>query len=363
MNERTKNFIPFCVLLITFAYGHAEAFSKFMENPFTNFDKRIDERTKNFQVGVEYWRERIQKVGADEAFKELSEQIGQLPLPEQHKASHRFGTALYKERGVEGFALCGEEFGQGCRHTLFGEAMYEQGPSVLSAIKKVCGTIGHPTKRRSCEHGLGHGLIGYYGYDLAGLEGALATCSQGVENAHNSDFVLGCAGGIFMEYNTRGLLRDVGISMREVTDESVYHPCDQISSEWRPACAFWQPVWWYQVDDPSPENAFHTSSLYGYRCKKFMDMTLSAACFKGIGYIVPNFVSFDSTATEQACVAVSDRADNRLACWVFARVQLFDPTVPSKVLCHGLQEAELDTCEDRKNDFTDYKSNVDMFST
>ncbi len=193
--------------------------------------------------GSAYWQSRIKSVGGQVAYAELASVVAPFSASKQHSVAHSFSNALYASGGIDMLGVCDDKFGYGCFHSFMGRAIKEHGIDIaLKKFKHVCAKEPAGYKRRTCEHGIGHGIVSYFGYgDVAMLAKSLSFCQT---NFGAKDFALGCSGGAYMEFNNRSMLSDQEVNPVELTAENTFHPCDSLSSSYAPSCYFWQPLWW-----------------------------------------------------------------------------------------------------------------------
>ncbi len=303
---------------------------------------------------IAYWETRVRAAGGVSAYAEFADSVtrfvtGATPGTRlSHGAAHIFGEALYKAEGLKGFSVCGREYGQGCLHAFFGFAMQDLGiVTGVSKLGTMCAAKKDNISRQDCEHGLGHGILGYLGYNTSDLLEALSICDRiGIP----SNFMLGCGGGIFMEYNIRLLLRDDGVLPRIFSADTAYHPCDQLTDGYKSACVFWLPTWWRIELFTDTGKTEKTSVSMGQLCEKdpFFSNNIVQSCFGGIGYIIPQEIS-DPTRIAESC-AISSNTDNRLACWHYAvmrvplRIQKQNLPSVAQLVCSGLKDADYQYC-------------------
>lgn len=231
------------------------------------------------EESIELWRERIREVGPVPAYRELVAALtvnnGSATVFKQHVAAHYFGDALYQEVGPDGFSVCDGRFSYGCEHVLVGRTIADYSTSALGSLKEHCITLsGYGAN--NCLHGLGHGILGYLGYDRESLLEALRLCD---EVGGSSGILGGCYAGVFMEYNLRSLLLDEGY--RPVPGDNFLDPCDSLGGRARLSCFSRLPQWWWELPELKTENAF---TLLASRCR---DLASSgderAACAFGVG--------------------------------------------------------------------------------
>ncbi len=307
-------------------------------------------------AGTTYWEKRISVVGGASAYKELAQSVENLTPVKQHIAAHRFGGALYQVEGVRGLGVCGNEFGQGCLHQFFGSAIQDNGLAEGTAkFAIMCANQEKVTDRQTCEHGLGHGVLGFLGYSVDDLVATLLVCEKDV---NGTDFTLGCSGGAFMEYNLRELLKtdDVASPPRTLATSTIDTPCDQIPHKYQASCIFWQPVWWY-ISLSKSKDLTKDFLEVAHICKSLSPASLARVCFEGIGYEASR-VAPDASATAEICANVSMVANDRISCWSFGTVQFpkDEWTAAAHLVCKGLKSAARVYCDAHDQDRVDLSS-------
>src|SRR5690606_31793579 len=107
-----------------------------------------------------------------------------------------FGASLYAQTGADGFSACPHDFLEGCAHEFVGRALVEHGTSFAETMVSICNASG--TVEARCMHSIGHGVLGYFGYDTEALLQALLICGALEHTPWSS-----CGDGVFMEYSLR----------------------------------------------------------------------------------------------------------------------------------------------------------------
>lgn len=185
-----------------------------------------------------YWSEVMNQKGAAKAYAEFKDRTGKLPLERQHVAAHVIGALIGEAEGARGVATCDPTFSFGCYHGLFGTIVAREGSSIIPELDAACvgafGPLG-----TGCQHGIGHGILEYTGYEK--LDEALALCRHTTERAP----LLGCSSGVFMEYHQplSGAPDTLLPSVRTFDPSNSYEPCDAISGRYRASCFFELGVW------------------------------------------------------------------------------------------------------------------------
>jgi len=278
----------------------------------------------------------LDKAEAHEAYRLFRERYTSLPQAEQHQAAHIFGEALYERGGIDLFSVCDSSFGFGCFHSFISLALKEHGESIAQELDAKC-IQAYGEQGLGCSHGVGHGLLSYFGYDLAALTKALSLC-EGLTWDHPYG---GCRDGVFMEYDFQTMAQGDGGSLRRVDPMKPHAPCTEIDRKSRVACFFGLPSLWISSK---------STTLAGMEewCKRIEAKEERWACFRGIGYGYAPQVSFSAPEMIGICDGISDR-DGRLRCRQGGAWMLYaDPALRDNAvtLCtEGLSEAESTECK------------------
>lgn len=197
----------------------------------------------------------------------------------QHAVGHIFGEMLYKKEGVYGIKICDDAFWWGCYHSLTSLAIIENGVDIIPELIINCGE-----KSDFCEHGIGHGLLEYFG--AKGMDEALKACSSFFGERDS------CLTGIFMEYNF-----PLGTA-RAPTNKDYYKPCGSLLEIYQGACYFELPRWWERVFKSDFEKVGKLCSLIDFEENKNQ-------CFLGVGEIVSLITSHELDSTISLCEKMS----------------------------------------------------------
>ncbi len=262
-------------------------------------------------LDVSYWSDRIAASGGESAYQELAQATKAYSDDERHFAEHVFGEALYAHLGLSGLSLCDAEFSSGCYHSGFAKAIVEFG--IEEGVKRaaaLCAQKTNPTARTTCEHGIGHGLLAYIGYEERDIALALEACDAIPQTEP------WCHGGVFMEYNLRTLLPDM--PTREVSAGFV-EPCEKFSGRNLEACVFIQPIWWHVLerekrpDDTAREHEkIALLSAAGAHCEEFSPPSLET-CYRGFGAVL-RASKLTPTETGKICDLLSPDEKHRESC-------------------------------------------------
>lgn len=310
--------------------------------------------TNPVRAGEEHWAERIQAVGGRAAYRELSDEIASRSSGEQHKEAHLFGAALFATEGISGISVCDARFAQGCMHEFMGRAIAEEGILVVERLNRACRDT---FRERSffCEHGIGHGVLGYFGYDEPSLAKALSVCERG----ESEDLLNGCYTGVFMEYYLRNVLSG-GVDPRPLEGGDWYAPCPTLQGTSRWLCYYARGQWWNVLLKreglAEPDILARMLAL----CDEAAGQD-RMACLRGIGHIVPYMVEQDIPRVREMCDAFGPEP-LRVLCLAEASnaILLERGSTVAEVLCKGLSGESRAYCDayahqpDQKNIRTPY---------
>lgn len=240
------------------------------------------------KIRIESFFQNRDAKGAYEAFKKENML---LDVTEAHPAAHVFGEVLYEKTGLAGFSVCDGDFGFGCFHSFIGRAITEHGPDVVRELDAAC-VRSYGSGGTGCFHGIGHGLLAYFGYGLADVNRALTLC----DTLSWERPLGGCADGVFMEYNFRLMEKDPEARYRPFIEQKRYEPCLSIGL-YSAACYFGLPAWWASA----LQDTSNLPARMGTFCSDVEDEDLRRACFRGIGYGIVPEVKFDVKAGGVFC--------------------------------------------------------------
>jgi hypothetical protein len=207
---------------------------------------------------------------------------------------------------MAGSSVCDDNLFGGCQHEFFAAAVEDGGIARVAQLNSDCVSNFEGSRSVTCQHGIGHGLISYFGYDQKGLTDSLTECAQ----LQSIDQTRGCMGGAYMEYNLRLM---AGNTIRPFDAAKPYAPCDSVAQEFKSACYFWLPHWWREVVYQS-ERTTRTYAGMGAYCAA-LPTSLATSCFSGLGYIAGPDGEFNHTKVRALCDAVSVKKTFTDACW------------------------------------------------
>ncbi len=145
---------------------------------------------------AEYFTKLAEQKGPRHAFDVLRSSKLR-PNTDIHLLGHTISDVLYKKEGAAGMAICTNDFRNACSHAIVIGLYNDYGEAALEKISDACRRApGGRGAYTMCFHGLGHGILAYYGYRM---ENALASCAKtgSLQYAHRE--MIECVGGAVME--------------------------------------------------------------------------------------------------------------------------------------------------------------------
>ncbi len=289
------------------------------------------------------WKEQIARIGAQAAYNEFAVSVASSSIELQHTGAHDFGAALFDQEGMKGLAICDARFSYGCFHEFLGRAISKLGLGAVERLNQGC-MDALPQSVLSCQHGIGHGVLAYLGYDEKALSEALQVC----HGLPYNDPIGGCYGGVFMEYNVRTMLGRSG-ALRDIQSDTMLAPCDSLSEEYASACYFWQPQLWHQTFIAEGATTSVAFKRMGSLCESLKGDAYLRDCFEGIGNIIAPSADFDGRKAAILCDSTSADPENRLFCRSYAANSLFNGGAGGKgdadAVCAGLSGSRYAYCE------------------
>ncbi|MDP2735855.1 MAG: hypothetical protein Q8P12_06635 [bacterium] len=246
-----------------------------------------------------YWGSRIKEAGGEVAYAELKDAYRTADVSSQHFGAHVFGELLYEEKGMEGIAVCDDAFAFGCYHAFLVKAFLEStdAEETIQTAVAACGGNNAPYGR-ACRHGIGHGLVAYFGYEEEKLNDILRFCPEA-----GSLYVFeGCPAGVFMEYYWRVEATQEGAAFtwRRFDPILPHNPCPGIEGGRRNVCYAQLPLWWDAV-------FYGDYGKIGALCGSVPDPTGQRSCFLGLGMFAATRSEYESEATIEKCLSMPDQ--------------------------------------------------------
>ncbi len=241
------------------------------------------------------WTNRASVVGANEAYKEFTNEYRDAPFSTQHAAAHAIGNLLYDSVGLSGIAICDESFAFGCYHGFFGRVLSDKGTSIIPVLADSC-REQYGKNSTGCEHGIGHGIMEYAGRE--NLSDALKLCAE-TKQSHE---LYGCTSGLFMEYNNAMMFRggEAYTDMRPYDAKNPLAPCNTtVPAEYRTSCYFEIALWW-------KDNLGNDFENIGNMCAQADSQPEQDACYQGWGTVVAESVDHSPDEAERLCGLIHD---------------------------------------------------------
>lgn len=227
-----------------------------------------------------------------DAVQKLHQENAGLDFGQQHFAAHLFGESLYEHAGIEGVSFCDESYTYGCYHGFFTQAIAEHGSNILIALDEACENA-HTTAPSACRHGIGHGLVEYFGPNK--LDDALEACNL----TTRVDLTSGCPSGVFMEYNLPAEISGTTVRLtHRPLENSPFEPCLSVEDEFKESCYRELPQWWLQVFPDQHEVLVEL-------CSQIENPQYRAHCYSGLGTVLTT-EHFDYDLTRQVCGLILD---------------------------------------------------------
>lgn len=295
----------------------------------------------SLSVQEEYWIEDISERGPKEAYAYFESLVSNVEPSRQHTLAHVMGGALYKVLGNDGLSYCTDEYSYGCYHEFLGQAIHEGGIPVIELLSSRCELI-LKSQSLGCQHGIGHGILGYFGYDFEALVDSLSNCELlGDETVSRS-----CFGGVFMEYNTETLLSDQARNRAFDPELGYMYPCSSLDKPWQASCYFWQIQWWLALDRSEIPDLDMRVDRIGGRCAVIRDDLARRECFRGIGYNLPGEANYDVEAVSAFCQSIPSLVGKTECAAGAAGSLVANPSSASVgyTVCDALSESERNYC-------------------
>lgn len=139
-----------------------------------------------------------------------------------HDIAHALGSRLYKEQGLDGITSCDTSFAFGCFHGFTETFIEEQELKNIAQLTSQCRTALAGQLSLRCYHGIGHGILSAYEYDLSK---ALLKCDMIASESIEKEY---CYNGVFME---NGIVK-----VAEASLTNPHWPCTTVNKQYQPTC-------------------------------------------------------------------------------------------------------------------------------
>ncbi len=276
-------------------------------------DTHSDSATPKQQMEEGFWRELARSDGARVAYEEFKAFQRSQPINYEHRLSHLFGAALYKELGVTAISVCDFETQIGCLHEFFRQ--YADGHGLSSLVELEKGCEQNKDARGPCQHAIGHGVLSYYGNTKEGLVQALEMCGS----SFGYTDVVGCMGGAFMEYNGYVTL-DPKDTLRS-PEANWYGACLDVPEKFQRSCAWWLPRWWgeyFMTSNDKAATAVKSYTKMAELCRNLPLPKYRRECFEHVGQNVSGAAKYDPEKVKLLCNTITVNAQEKLYCLSYA---------------------------------------------
>lgn len=284
------------------------------------------------------WNVQINEFGPQKAYDNFKAETITKTLGQQHAYGHLFGELLYDRNGVENLRYCDETFQYACFHGLMGKMIKVEGTNVVPELVNKCKELNQTeAKIFRCQHAIGHGILAYFGYSIDNVKSALDVCNSMTNNIRLDI----CSGGIYMEYTFRPMQKEEGRT-REIENDELLSPCNQLSDTYRPNCYYEQTAWWLDVlpgtDEQKTEKIVQICSQ--------LSAKEQTTCARGFGNYLAIYLEDKYLQTIPLCNKFNDKEKIsvciRQAAYTLANN--YDLKAWANDLCATLTGADLDRC-------------------
>lgn len=193
-----------------------------------------------------------------------------------------------------------------------------------------------------CKHGIGHGLMEYYGPRRVEL--ALERC----DSLEIPDRIGGCSSGVLMEYFFPVvMIGDSAVSTRRPHDlNNPDYPCDILNSKFRNVCYFELGKLWYSV-------YYQDLAKADLICSNTRNQEFNKYCYLGIGSRIVAESEKGLEETKKKCSEMLD-IDSQIYCRLGGSLSFAIESEEVrenriKRFCGGLDEPYLQKCIDLKS--------------
>lgn len=312
----------FCVLALSAQYGMVDAGrTDSVPPPIASGETELRE----------YWKDQIQQHPAAAVYSSFIETYTSQDENKWHGAMHVLASLLYERYGIDALQFCDESFQQACFHELMSTFAYEGEITEESEINAHCGG------NWNCLHGIGHGLVMYYGYDQENLTGVLSRCPSEPEAMP----IAACQSGVFMEYITRTMGGSRG-EIKKIAGQVDQGLCSEMEPEYRGPCNF---VMVELIIAETGSSNEEIADSVGEYCRSSAS-GYEAECFTGAGFNV-KFLTEEYDEGIALCESIAgDYQDHKDTCLIALAMQymFFSKTQDSAMICEAASAEGKEEC-------------------
>jgi hypothetical protein len=226
--------------------------------------------------------------GTAAAYAQFLEEGNAMPYDKAHVLAHIIGELLYDTEGFNGISYCTDDFNYGCYHGFSSRAVERDGETIIETLLASCGESAI-----DCEHGMGHGLLAYYGDQ--NVNKALQRCIPESDPANG-----GCRNGVMMEYLLNTMRKADARTLMPYDPEAPDSPCQAIDAEYKPNCYFELAALWRVWSVSRGEDRAAQMQAMGH-CEQVADASLRDICFKGAGGQISYVFERDDGSIRREC--------------------------------------------------------------
>ena len=223
-----------------------------------------------------------------------------------HNRAHEMGRRAYELFGGDSFKSCGIECHSGCRHGATEAFFADKGTSdLIGSMEVLCGDeMGNKFHMHQCIHGIGHGLMAWYDYELYN---ALEACDKIEHSFHQES----CYSGVFMENIVGGIVRDGEIGggqdvshYTKYLSDDPHYPCNTVADRYKGMC------YWLQTDRMLQLSG--DVNTVGDTCAGAPEV-FQFSCFYSMGRTVSGYFGRDPHKSFAVCASIAYGSD-KYAC-------------------------------------------------
>ena len=155
-----------------------------------------------------------------------------------------------------------------------------EGIGALGEIVEECNAVTE-SKRQSCRHGIGHGLVGSLGYTEDAMKSALDMCYDTFYpvGTTTDDSYYACYHGVFMEYHQQAL-HDGSMRLRPFNEAEFHEPCGNVAEGYKGVCYYRLARYWALALRPLDlEERYKKMGAY---CRAIPDAQHALTCTRGV---------------------------------------------------------------------------------
>lgn len=220
---------------------------------------------------------------------------------DQHLWAHVFGELLYQKLGNNAITICDSSYSFGCYHGVAELAIAENGVSAVTGLDDACVKTFKRQEVAPCKHGIGHGLMEFYGHRDDKLALALNACTTNHPETGIQKY-FGCYAGVFMEFNlpitiTNNIAKS---DLRPIIKNDIYYPCASVDKQFQTACFHTIGQWWARIYNRNYKKM-------GILCSDVTNGDNRTACYVGIGTVVAPQSNYNASDTKKRCEQIDSQ--------------------------------------------------------